>query len=91
MYAVPGQIFVRCRLGKVIRPPGRTAYMAYRVDWVPQPWAVVGHVIALRCPAELWLNGWEVMRVFDQARPLLDLGRDESAARPAVRRRRLVD
>lgn len=35
-----------------------------QVAWIPSKFAAVGNVIKLRCPAGLWIDGWEVMAVF---------------------------
>lgn len=56
----------RCKLAIVYRPPdGRSAYLIYKIAWVPRLQAYVGKSFTLRCPAGLWLNGWEVMEVYE--------------------------
>lgn len=60
---------VRCVLGKVMRGPGNRDAMYKRVGWVPTHLAEVGYVITLRCPPELFPNGWEVMELLDKVAP----------------------
>jgi len=56
--------YTQCRLQ---RDEVREGQLRTRVQtaWIPTKFAVVGEVIQLRCPPGLWINGWEVMEVYD--------------------------
>lgn len=66
------QPFTRCLLAKVVRTSTGRMVREDRVGWVPTVLARVGYVVRLRCPAEIFPNGWEVMELFDVQAPVAE-------------------
>jgi hypothetical protein len=64
------QPHTRCLLGKVMKSKTGRMTLEYRIGWVPTLQAHVGHVLRLRCPDEIFPNGWEVMELFEVLAPI---------------------
>lgn len=60
---------VRCK----VRAPRTRDPVNDRMVWLPAAKALKGKKIELRCPADLWINGWTIVETYDRMSPDIEL------------------